>query len=459
MSRGRRVVVWLLRTLVAAVLGTTAYLVIDRYVTRRAGERRLAEVVAELDATDPGWRLDDILAEREKRFPPDDQNIMIVVQAAAAQPHKALTEWAARNPDWLPKPGFNRLPAADVRAEVGRVREECRAAIDTARRVRGLPAGGYRLDVKPNPLDTLIRPTQEVHTAAVLLQFDAATAAACGDADRAVTSAHACLDAARGIGDEPTLISMLVRMACGNIAKETAERTLALGVPTTGLTELQATFADEADAPLLAIGLRGERAMLDRLYDSLDTGRTDLGAIGDDRRTEFNPERVFGEWMYRGKLPADRATYLRWTTDMLAVAQRPPHERLSLLTAVPQPDFRQAPLCKLLVPSVGRLESVDPRVKAALRSAAVGIACERYRQKHGRWPAALADIPKDILAAVPLDPYDGRPLRYSKTHDGVVVYSVGPDLADDNGNLSYGQPQPGEDVGFRLWDVGRRRAE
>jgi hypothetical protein len=41
---------------------------------------------------------------------------------------------------------------------------------------------------------------------------------------------------------------------------------------------------------------------------------------------------------------------------------------------------------------------------------------------------------------------------------GVVVYSLGPDRADNKGNLDRsGRLADGTDVGFQLWDVGKRR--
>jgi hypothetical protein len=63
---------------------------------------------------------------------------------------------------------------------------------------------------------------------------------------------------------------------------------------------------------------------------------------------------------------------------------------------------------------------------------------------------------------VPLDPYDGQPLRCRRLKDGVVAYSVGPDGKDDGGNLRPEQAEEGAeggglDVGFRLWDVAHRR--
>jgi hypothetical protein len=63
----------------------------------------------------------------------------------------------------------------------------------------------------------------------------------------------------------------------------------------------------------------------------------------------------------------------------------------------------------------------------------------------------------DLLRAVPTDPFDGRPLRYRRDPEGAVVYSVGPDGKDNGGSLAdLNRDKDGTDVGFRLWDPGRR---
>jgi hypothetical protein len=92
-----------------------------------------------------------------------------------------------------------------------------------------------------------------------------------------------------------------------------------------------------------------------------------------------------------------------------------------------------------------------------MRSAAVGIACERYRLKQGRWPESLAKLVPDYLPAVPLDPYDGKPLKMKSLDDGVVIYSVGEDGADKGGAQRLDNDRYGRNEGFRLWNVKDRR--
>ena len=64
-----------------------------------------------------------------------------------------------------------------------------------------------------------------------------------------------------------------------------------------------------------------------------------------------------------------------------------------------------------------------------------------------------------FLDAVQLDPYDDQPLRFKRTDDGLIIYSIGRNEIDNEGAVlpimePYQQPL---DVGIRLWDVDKRR--
>jgi hypothetical protein len=69
----------------------------------------------------------------------------------------------------------------------------------------------------------------------------------------------------------------------------------------------------------------------------------------------------------------------------------------------------------------------------------------------------LAEPIPAYLERIPLDPFDGAPLRYRRLDDGVVIYSVGPDGKDNGGKFGKDPMKEGTDRGFRLWDVPIRR--
>ena len=135
----------------------------------------------------------------------------------------------------------------------------------------------------------------------------------------------------------------------------------------------------------------------------------------------------------------------------------PPHEQTALVEAW---ERGLAPAARQLLgrPYAGFVTTACLRLQAALLSTQAGVAAERYRLANGGWPRDLAALVPAYLKKVPTDPYDGKPVRYRRTADGVVVYCVGPDRTDNQGDLDrIGRIPDGTDMGFQLWDVGARR--
>jgi hypothetical protein len=139
----------------------------------------------------------------------------------------------------------------------------------------------------------------------------------------------------------------------------------------------------------------------------------------------------------------------------------PAHEQVAARETI-RAEFRtlaaESFLTRILVPATEKISEACHRKTANVRALLVLVAVERYRLKKGGWPGKLEELKPGLLAALPLDPYDGKPLRYARRADGVTVYSVGPDGIDDGGKIDRSKPLgPGTDLGFRLWDVKARR--
>jgi len=90
--------------------------------------------------------------------------------------------------------------------------------------------------------------------------------------------------------------------------------------------------------------------------------------------------------------------------------------------------------------------------RARMKVGAAAMAVECYRIRNGTWPDALADL--DLKEADATDPFDGKALKYEKTQDGCVVYSVGENQRDDGG-VSDPSQETG-DIVFRLFDAAKR---
>lgn len=67
------------------------------------------------------------------------------------------------------------------------------------------------------------------------------------------------------------------------------------------------------------------------------------------------------------------------------------------------------------------------------------LALKQFQLQNGRLPASLAELVPLFLKDIPIDPYDGEPVRYSA--EKKIVYSVGSDLEDSGGS---GEEKPAD---------------
>lgn len=445
---------WLLRTLGAVILSFVVYF-LQGWWRENDTRHRLDEIRSQLDALDPGWRLDEIQRDRLLRFPPDDQNITRLAMRIREDTPKEFDEFLVRADDpspWLPVPDVNRLPKDDVLADARRIRTVCADVIARAFKLGELTDGGVIPPRTPNPIAMSLEHTQRLRNAASLLSLNSAVLAADNDGNAAIAHNRAILNLVRGVNDEPTLISMLVRLAISLIAIQATERTLGYTEPKTGLAELQAELLREAEQPVLAIGFRGERAWIDATMDYLREDPTAINRLGGP----VNPLSFLGLFAFRSQIFSAQTTLLQVESRFLEIARGPSHEWLKAMKAVEFPGMEN-PFVRLLLPASEKATESTLRTLAKVRTMATAIECERFRQANGRWPRELAEIPKTILADLPRDPYVDAPLCYRVLKDGIVVYAVGQDLQNDGGTLSNSQPKPGEDVGVRLWSPEFRR--
>jgi hypothetical protein len=95
------------------------------------------------------------------------------------------------------------------------------------------------------------------------------------------------------------------------------------------------------------------------------------------------------------------------------------------------PDFRE----EFGAQSLNGIVLRTMRIEAARRVIISAIALKRFQLKHGQWPATLDELAPEFLSSIPIDPYDGKPLRYHPNADGTyLLYGVGEDGVDDGGD-------------------------
>src|SRR5262249_29178637 len=160
----------------------------------------------------------------------------------------------------------------DLRSEMKRAAGALAEALKLVER----PVGRFPIRYDPNFIGTTLH-CQDAREAANLMRWELVRRLADGDAEGAAVGVECILNASRAIGDEPTTISILVRIAVDHVAVAALERTLAhgqLSEPT--LKRLQELFDRQAADPYQMIAARGERAGQHRLWSSIKNGTGSL---------------------------------------------------------------------------------------------------------------------------------------------------------------------------------------
>jgi ABC-type transport system involved in multi-copper enzyme maturation permease subunit len=431
-------------------------------------EERWQNAVADTDRLDPGWRWEDLEAKRQ--VIPDEENSGLL-----------LTRWHKTSPfrdgyaNW-PGPEFEQLFQVDPEPQFQLNEAQTKFLIqllakvpqplDEARKLADMPRGRHPLVMSKDDFWPLLDSTQKTREMANFLGYDVWLRAQQGDIDGALASCRGILNAERSIGDEPTLISMLVRVAIRAIAIRKIERTLAQGEASEeALKTLQVLLELEEAEVLLLNAMRGERSLSDRILramekkgNSLSSMEAIFGAGGGGQSAALEQLRMF----FSSPLKSQRAALLRYNNQMVEIAKVPSEQQPALLTQMNATMANQPVLVRMLAASVDKVAAAGRRSQAELRSAVVMIAVDRFRLKYHRWPNKLEELVPEFLPRIPIDPWDGMRLRYrfkqTKDLSGVVIYSVGPDRRDDGGNIQITNPlTAGTDIGVRLWDVSKRR--
>lgn len=108
------------------------------------------------------------------------------------------------------------------------------------------------------------------------------------------------------------------------------------------------------------------------------------------------------------------------------------------------PKYRYS-LIELFVPASSRVAEIAYRGKMQHESTLAVLALKRWRLERGTYPQTLDElIAGGLLKELPMDPYSDKPLVYKKTDDSFILYSLGPNFKDDNGEIAmeHGQPRP-----------------
>jgi len=88
-----------------------------------------------------------------------------------------------------------------------------------------------------------------------------------------------------------------------------------------------------------------------------------------------------------------------------------------------------------LIPALTGAAAKTATAQTYVDLARVACALERYRLANGDYPASLEMLSPKYLTQLPHDVINGEPLKYRRTANSFLLYSVGWNETDDGGKV------------------------
>ncbi len=315
---------------------------------------------------------------------------------------------------------------------------------------------------------------------AAMLGQDARIAARLGEGDRALADVVAILRMADHLSGSPFLISDLVSLALTMSGCEVIVDLLATRADLwtdAELAEISHRVAAVRGGGRFTLAFESERVffadLVQRIYSDdghgggvlTAEGLNLLGSISSDSLMNYSSDESWHRFGSRLAAPlfsalvADRATMQRRYDEMMALVAEESARPLWLRTASvadakvdelqrSRLDYLRFLPLALLFPSLSRASAQAELCTQQRDATLVVLAAELYRRRNGDWPAGVDQLSPRYLPAVPVDRYDGRPIRYRVVDGRPVIYSIGVDRDDDGGRPPSGK---GGNARARTW--------
>jgi hypothetical protein len=295
----------------------------------------------------------------------------------------------------------------------------------------------YPMDLKKGYAQSLPYVDEVMNKANMLPCLEAILYAENGDPRRASEAVLTSLAVTHSLAWEPMIVCQTNRLTCQMLALMALQRILSRvdGFTEDQLLALSRAVARASDADSWIRALIGERCIIMAMHE-----RPEL--VWDALGPGAGPPIIINAQKELGLADRGGTAFLKLMDRLMQVRQLPPQERLDAAAEVDK--ARQAlPKTFFIIHDVApyavSVITLELMETARLATASCSLAVERYRLARGALPETLRDLVPTYIPDVPLDPFDGKPLRYKHLERGYAVYSVGPDGNDDGGT----GPQPG----------------
>ena len=307
--------------------------------------------------------------------------------------------------------------------------EQYKSAVQLALQATAADSVDFGVDLPLVTVNSNLPHLADSRQLANLLRWHALDQARAGNWNAAMADVAAIRSLARLVGDRTNLVGMLVALGVDGLATSAIEECLPF---VTSEAQLQSVpFQPQNWYPtVVAGGLEAERWISQRdIANLLLSGN--FAPTPTPRKYRFLPLRL---------LLAQKEISVLDENYQAVSAQA---KKLKRIPALP-PDGLETEgfhsgsfIASLLLPSWSRSEQQGFVALYSAERLHLGIEITRYHLRHGDLPNGWDDLVRaGLIPRVPIDPWDGKPLRFVRTEDEVLIYTVGEDRRDDQGRGS-----------------------
>ncbi|MCH1493758.1 MAG: hypothetical protein L7U72_00905 [Rubripirellula sp.] len=262
-----------------------------------------------------------------------------------------------------------------------------------------------------------------------------------GKGDEAIDSSLAILRIGRFANSEPLLITYLVSIACESLSLGTTHQVCEISEVSANKIDQYLEALNEIDTYQSVIdAIKGERSMAVMTFEQIRSGtlNTDLDS------QVSGVTKLSGYWFTDAYLNDDEAAYLTIISKQLAVLREPKEIRdraiNEAINSLQKSNLRFI-LTKLILPALGNVVDASDRLEAQIRCLRLSLIARRTNA------AGLDSI--EVDPELKLDPFTQKPLISRSLQDQLLIYSVGPNLIDDQGAIVSTEENPRPlDIGF-----------
>lgn len=286
---------------------------------------------------------------------------------------------------------------------------------------------------------------EKLRQAARLLSLDARFSSATGDLKSALDDCRAIFSMAHHVARDPFLISVLTSVAIEGLGMSTLEAVLKGSTPSEN--DLPADLIDPEFlyAPYFRNALRMEEALGIAAF-------CDIAEVRRPARADASEsQKLFTSRSYRILLlPPDIDSYRSRMKRWQLLATKPLFEARSELDDADR-STKNDPgiLTRLMAAGLSNYWKAIARGDAQRDLVVLAVATYRFKARHQRLPEALGELTPDFITAIPIDPFDGKPMRMTKSNGGMVLYSIDTDRTD-NGGTPYQTATETGDIVFTI---------